>query len=58
MTVKTFLDNRNNSTYGKSIRILDNETKKNCGNCLHNFDAIVISIKITKKYLFIFVKKY
>ena len=58
MTLKEYLDSRTSATYGRKLRILDTATRKNCGNCVNNFNALVVNIKQTEKYLFIFVKKY
>lgn len=58
MTLKEYLDTRTSATYGRRLRILDAATRKNCGNCVNNFNAFVVNIKQTEKYLFIFVKKY
>ena len=57
MTVKEYLDTRNNSTYGKKIRILSQKTGRNCGNCVNNFNHAVSATKITSKYLFIYIDK-
>lgn len=57
MTVKEYLDARNNSTYGKKIRILNQKTGRNCGNCVNNFNQTVSATKITSKYLFIYIDK-
>lgn len=57
MTVKEYLDARNNSTYGKKIRILSQKTGRNCGNCVNNFNQAVSATKITSKYLFIYIDK-
>lgn len=58
MTLKEYLETRDNATFGRSIRIIDDVTRKNRGSVIENFSAIVISVKVTSKYLFIFVKKY
>lgn len=55
MTLKEYLDNRNSATYNKKIRILNQKTRKNCGNCVNNFNSAVVSTKVTEKYLFIFI---
>ena len=57
MTLKHYLDNRNKETYNKRIRIINNRTKKNCGNCVDNFNQPVVGTKVTSKYLFIFIDK-
>lgn len=56
LTVKEYLDRRSSDRYNKSIRILDKDTKKNCGNWLDNADRIVYNVKVTSKVLFIFIQ--
>ena len=57
MTVKEYLNARHSNTYGKKIRILNQKTGRNCGNCVNNFNASVSATKITSKFLFIYVDK-
>jgi len=57
MTLKEYLDKRNTTTYSKKIRVLSQKTKRNCGNCIDNFNNAVVSTKVTSKYLFIFIDK-
>ena len=55
ITVEYYLTNRNKATYYKQIRILDNSTHKNCGNWWENANKPIKNVKITQKYLFIFI---
>ena len=55
-TVKDFLDNRPQFTYGKKVRILDSRTKKYIGGAMEYLFYPVESYKITTKYIFIYVK--
>ena len=53
-TIRSYLENRNPSTYGKKIIIL--KGGKNCGTVLENLNAEIISVKVTTKWIFIEVK--
>ena len=57
MTLKEYLDKRNTAIYGKKIRVLNQKTGRNCGNCVNNFNASVVGTKVRSKYLFIYVDK-
>ena len=57
MTLKEYLDKRNKETYGKRVRVLNQKTRRNCGNCVDNFNSTVVSTKVTSKYLFVFIDK-
>lgn len=53
-TIRSYLENRSPSTYGKKIIIL--KDGKNCGTVLENLNSEIISVKITTKWIFIEVK--
>ena len=54
-TVRDYLENRKSTTYNKKIRILDNVSKKYLGEWIEFSEAIIKSIKITTKIIFIFI---
>lgn len=55
LTVWEYMNNRNEISYGKQVRILDNETHKSYGPWYQNTSAEVKAVKITSKFLFIFI---
>ena len=57
ITVKTYLDNREISTYGKKIRIVESGSHRYLGAWYENNNALkeVKEVKTSAKYLFIFV---
>ena len=55
MTVREYIENRPTNLYGKKIRILDAGTHKNCGGWVTCSNRIVKDVKITTKYIFIYV---
>ena len=55
MTLKTYLDTRTKSSYGKHLRIIDKTTGRNCGSCTLHFNAPMVGLKYTKNFLFIFI---
>ena len=55
LTVWEYMNNRDSKFYRKQIRLLDNETHKNLGYWWDNSQAEVKSVKITSKYVFIFI---
>ena len=54
MTIREYVETRTPELYGKKIRILDLQ-KKYMGTWLENDSAIVRYVKITTKYIFIFI---
>lgn len=56
MTVKYFLDNRPQFTYGKKVRILDSRTKKYLGGASLYLLYPVKDYKVTTKYIFIYIQ--
>lgn len=56
MTVKEYVFTRPKDTYGKHIRVLD-QNKKSCGEWWKNSNEKVTDVKITSKMIFIFIKK-
>lgn len=55
LTVEKYLKNRDSKTYNKQLRILESGSHKNCGDWLENKNKEVKAVKITSKYLFIFI---
>lgn len=55
LTVERYLAIRDSKTFHKQLRILDSKTHKNCGEWWDNKDKVVKAVKITSKFLFIFV---
>lgn len=55
LTVGRYVENRDKMSYNKQIRILDHRTHENLGNWMSNIDAVVKDVKITAKYVFIFI---
>ena len=55
ITVWEYLNNRDEKSRNKKIRILDQITHKNYGLWQENISAQVKAIKITEKFLFIFI---
>lgn len=57
MTVGTFIETREATTWGKKIRVVDNRTHDEVGKWYDNkvINKSVKSFKASKKYLFIFV---
>lgn len=57
ITVKTYLDNRDITTYGKKIRVVESGSHRNLGAWYEHGNALkeVKEVKASAKYLFIFV---
>lgn len=57
LTVKTYLDKRDISTYGKKIRVVESGSHRCLGSWNENGNALkaVKEVKVSTKYLFIFV---
>ena len=55
LTVQMYLENRSPVAYSKNIRIIDNVSKRYLGGCADYLDRQVLDVKITSKYLFIFI---
>ena len=55
LTVWEYLNKRGNQSLNKRIRVLNNITHKSCGNWAENALAQVKTVKITEKFLFIFI---
>ena len=57
LTVKTYLDKRDISSYGKKIRIVESGSNRYLGSWHEHDNAIreVKEVKITSKFLFIYV---
>ena len=55
LTVWEYLNNRDEKSCNKRIRILDQITHKSYGLWQENISAQVKEIKITEKFLFIFI---
>lgn len=55
LTVWDYMNNRDSKSYRKQVRLLDNETHKNLGYWWDNSQAEVKAVKITAKYVFIFI---
>lgn len=58
LTVKTYLDKRDISSYGKKIRIVESGSNRYLGSWHEHDNAIreVKEVKITSKFLFIYVQ--
>ena len=56
MTIHEYMETREKDTYGKRIRILDQKTHKSYGPWWENPHAIIKEIKVTAKYIFIFIQ--
>jgi len=54
-TVADYVDVRDKNLYGKKIRVLESSTHKNLGAWWENASREVKEVKISMKYLFIFV---
>lgn len=54
MFVSDYIETRKGK-YGKRIRVLDYCTRRNLGHWWENSYKKVVAIKVTEKYLFIFV---
>ena len=55
MTVREYIEGRPQFVYGKKIRILNGISKKYLGEWTEYADKYVIGVKITTKYIFIFI---
>lgn len=53
--VRDYVENRNTMSYGKKIRILDSVSHKYLGDWITFSEAIIKSIKVTTKIIFIFI---
>ena len=55
MTVKEYIENRDSKTYRKNIRVLSTTTHANMGHWTTLLDKEVVDVKVTSKYIFIFI---
>ena len=56
MTVERWIDTNTDKLYGHRIRIIKADTHKGVGDMMmFYFDYIVKNVKITSKYIFIFI---
>lgn len=55
MTVREYIEGRSPLLYGKKIRILDGSSKKYLGEWQDYNTSIVLGVKVTTKYVFIFI---
>ena len=55
LTVLDYLNKRGNQSLNKRIRVLDNITHESRGSWADNALAQVKAVKITEKFLFIFI---
>lgn len=56
MNVNRYIETRTETTYGKKVRILDSKSHRNLGPWYRNAGRDIVEVKVTEKYLFIFVK--
>ena len=55
MTIKEYIETRPTAVYGKKIRVLNAITKKYMGEWFEYPNAFVNGVKVTTKYIFIFI---
>lgn len=56
MTVKTYLEKRHPSTYGKKIRIIDiTLNKNNYDDWTQSANRNIIRVSVTNKFIFIYI---
>lgn len=56
ITVDKWLDTHMELIYGRRIRIIDSKTNKGVGDMLMLYmDRLVVSVKITTQFVFIFI---
>ena len=56
ITVDKWLDTHMELMYGRRIRIIDSKTNKGVGDMLMLYmDRLVVSVKITTQFVFIFI---
>lgn len=55
MRVKEWIENRPRDLYGRGIRILNLTTNKNMGVWTDFQERIVLRVKVTTKYIFLYI---
>jgi hypothetical protein len=55
LTVREYVEGRSSFLYGKKIRILEGSSKKYLGEWQDYNTSIVLGVKVTTKYVFIFI---
>lgn len=55
VTVARYINARDSIRYNKRIRVLDYDTHTNKGSWIDNEKAYIKAIKVTPKYIFIFI---
>ena len=55
MKVREWIEQRPRELYGRGIRILNLTSNKNMGDWTDNQDRYVLKVKITTKYIFLYI---